>query len=103
MNTDEHPCTEVDDPVVINRMQQFHSTMSALQNVLCQICLERFLSSSTTVPTICNRCRADSELPKLYSVDNNMDPGPLPPELCVSYINVYLAVLYYFAIGTFSN
>ena len=24
-------------------------------------------------------------IPKLYSTQNNMDPGPVPPELTVSY------------------
>ena len=32
----------------------------------------------------------DKQIPKLYSVDNNMDPGPVPAELIVSFAVVYL-------------
>ena len=29
----------------------------------------------------CLQCSRDKKSPKLYSVDNNMDPGDVPPEL----------------------
>ena len=32
----------------------------------------------------------DEHIPKLYSVDNNMDPGPVLTELIVSFAVVYL-------------
>ena len=33
---------------------------------------------------VCIHCRNDTEVPGLYSPANNMDPGRVPPELCVS-------------------
>ena len=69
-------------------MQQFHANMAAIQNVLCNICWECFPSISSDIPGLCNRCRADSDVPKLYSAANNMDPGQVPPELSVSYLDV---------------
>ena len=78
-----------DDPIVVNRMQQFHSTMSALQNVFCETCLECFLSGVTNRSRICSHCLTDSEVPKLYSTENNMNPGPVPPELSVSSAIIY--------------
>ena len=34
--------------------------------------------------TECVRCIQDKRTPKLYSSMNNMDPGPVPPELLVA-------------------
>ncbi len=75
---------EVDDSEVTQRMQQFHTTLTALANVLCDVCLERYPCIKADVTGVCNRCRVDSEVPKLYSVTNNMDPSAVPPELRVS-------------------
>jgi len=74
----------VDDPQKIQRMQQFHRQLTALQNTQCSICLEKFPSITTNEAGVCNRCQADNEVPRLYSAANNMNPGPVPPELCVS-------------------
>ena len=32
---------------------------------------------------LCVRCCRDKHIPKMYSSANNMDPGPLPPQLQV--------------------
>ena len=42
-------------------------------------------------------------LPKLYSAANNMDPGPIPPELTVSlklFSHIYCVESYYTLHGT---
>ena len=72
------------------KMVNFHSHLAALQVSKCITCLENFpgLNVRTVLPdssdTECVRCRRDKHIPKLYSSMNNMDPGPVPPELQVS-------------------
>ena len=77
----------VDDPEIIQILQQFHSNLTTLENVMCNICLEQFPCITTDVSGLCRRCYLDTETPKLFSGGNNMDPGPVPPELYVSYVN----------------
>ena len=38
-------------------------------------------------------CQHDNEVPALYSAVNNMDPGPVPLELCVSSIIYQQAII----------
>ena len=82
------PRTEVpsfDDPVVVRKMTKFHNNrLSSLQARRCTVCIERFPSIYVDTTSICKRCCNDKHVPKLYSADNNMDPGPVPPELTVS-------------------
>lgn len=75
---------------VIERIQGFHTMLSDLQNTLCNICKERFPTIRTNELGVCHRCLADSQVPKLFSVENNMDPGSVPAELCVSCIFVLI-------------
>ena len=77
----------LDQPVVQKKLQKFHADLEAL-NVPqpCATCEESipeitFLGSVTSRE--CKRCANDSWYPKLYSSDNNMDPGPIPLELQV--------------------
>lgn len=74
----------VDDPEIIQKITTFHEHLAALENTLCSVCLECFPSIKTNEAAVCKRCQGDNELPILYSAANNMDPGPIPPELCVS-------------------
>ena len=60
-----------------------------LEAALCVVCLECFPTIKISKAGACNRCGADSRVPKLYSARNNMDPGPLPPELCVSTTTLF--------------
>ena len=75
---------------VRTKMVNFHSRLAALQVSKCITCLEKFpgLNVRTLPPdssdTECVRCSRDKRIPKLYSSMNNMDPGPVPPELQVS-------------------
>ena len=74
----------VDDPEITWRIQEFYRDLTTLENTLCNVCLEQFPSIKANETGVCNRCQGDSEVPRLYSAENNMDPGPVPPELCVS-------------------
>ena len=83
----------VDDPEVVQRMREFHTSLVTLQNSLCNVCLECFPSIKTNDSGVCNRCQADKEVPVLYSGANNMDPGPVPPELSVSIYFIHIVML----------
>ena len=73
------------DPAVIRKMCEFHEGLLNLEFSCCVVCMERFPSGiSGNAMNVCKRCATDKHLPKLYSGDNNMDPGPVPPELAVS-------------------
>ena len=75
---------------VHTKMVNFHSHLAALQVSKYITCLEKFpgLNVRTVSPdssdTECVRCSRDKHIPKLYLSMNNMDPGPVPPELQVS-------------------
>ena len=59
--------------------------------MLCNVCLEEFPSfiTNSTTTEMCHRCNLDTQTPKIFSAENNMNPGPVPPELLVCYINLY--------------
>ena len=73
-----------DDPGVVRKMTEFHNDLLGLQASRCTVCVERFPSICVDTTSICKRCCNDKRVPKLYSADNNMDPGPVPLELTVS-------------------
>ena len=63
----------------------------------CDVCLEKFLSSSVRYiagESVCLRCARDKHIPKLYSAANNMAPGPVPCELqvCDTCIHAYKVI-----------
>ena len=74
---------------------KFHTRIAELQFVRCSVCEENFpglnvesaSSSRSTNTDICAGCQNDKRIPKLCSSDNNMNPGPVPPELQVSILN----------------
>ena len=105
-------------PGVRSKMRTFHSKLAALQASKCITCSERFpgLSVTTVSPntddTECLRCRRDKYIPKLYASANNMNPGPVPPELLVMsnlksacsmyiYIHISWTIIVYPATGIF--
>ena len=47
----------------------------------CYICKERRMQTNTRSGNCCNRCKRDKHEPKLWSNENNMDPGLVPEEL----------------------
>ena len=84
----QYRCGEVpsfDHPSVIHKLTEFHNSLMSLASVKCTVCLENFPTLKVNATGICTRCHDDSYSPKLCSAQNNMDPGPVPPELKVSY------------------
>ena len=79
-------------PGVRSKIKTFHMQLAALQVPKCITCLERFPGltvraiSPISNETECLHCRQDKHIPKLYSSANNMNPGPLPPQLLVCFI-----------------
>ena len=61
----------------------FHEDLNSLNLTVCSTCNELSFAELRHDAN-CARCSRDSSLIKLYSLDNNMDPGPLPPQLQVS-------------------
>ena len=76
----------VDDPEIIGQVQQLHSCLATLESVPCTTCLKQFPSIVVNVTGLCHCCHVDADVPKLFSAENNMDPGAVPSELYVSYI-----------------
>ena len=73
-------------PAVRSKMSKFHFGMAALQVTTCVTCMERFPGMTvrmTSAGTECLRCTRDKHIPKTYSSDNNMHPGPVRQELMV--------------------
>jgi len=68
-------------------MREFYLDLTAL-HTLCDVCLKQFPSIKTNEAGVCYCCQHDTEVPKLYSAANNMNPGSVPPELCVCYFVV---------------
>ena len=66
------------------KMHKFHVNMATLDTPTCSTCSERFpgLHFHST-SNECMHCSRDKHIPKLYSSANNMNPGPIPPQLQV--------------------
>ena len=76
----------VDDLEITQRIGEFHRGLATLENILYNVCLENFPSINIDTTGICIHCRNDTDVPGLYSPANNMDPGRVPPELCVNHM-----------------
>ena len=67
------------------KIAKFHSNLATLHLSSCSICLERSHVKKTllheTEHLVCTRCKRDKQSPKVYSRENNMDPGSVPQEL----------------------
>ena len=77
----------IHQPAVRSKIRKFHSGMAGLQVSTCVTCMEKFPGMTvrmTSAGTECIRCSRDKHCPKIYSSENNMNPGPLPHELLVS-------------------
>jgi hypothetical protein len=56
---------------------------SSMFKKVCSICHEcRLEMKMSPKENICRRCFSEKNQIKLYSSENNMNPGKLPPELC---------------------
>ena len=80
----DHSTLKIDHSDVVQRMQNFHRSLLALQNAFCDLCKERFPTINTNELGICNHCQTDSQQPKLFTLQNNMDPGSVSTELRIS-------------------
>ena len=62
-------------------MSQFQSKQNQWQNKKCVICNELWPTRThlNVNPYICSRCERDRHHPKLFSAENDMDPGSVPP------------------------
>ena len=72
--------------------RKFHANMATLDTPTCFICSERFPGlhfHSKSKECLC--CSRDKTIPKLYSA-NNMNPGPIPPQLQVSNIGTCIYI-----------
>ncbi len=73
----------------------FHESMSSIESPICSICLEHFPGTQMASNcTECRRCFRDKKIPKLFSAENNMSPGPVPAELQVSNFIIYNTVIF---------
>ncbi len=83
------------DKVVKERMDKFHHEMSSIESTICIVCSEKFPGTKmASLSTTCVRCYRDKANPKLYSSENNTNPGAVPNELQVCDINLNF-LLYY--------
>ena len=88
---EQRTCHSLDQKAVHSK--KFHTRIAELQFVKFSVCEENFpglnvesVSSSTSTNTdMCACCQNDRRIPKLCSSDNNMNPGPVPPELQLQY------------------
>ena len=72
-----------DQPAVLRKMEQYHTKLANLEVLVCSSCQELLPGRSLESSNECSRCARDAALPKLYSCDNNMDPGAVPSQLQV--------------------
>ena len=102
LQNDRHRHRELEDtrarlplfeqPSVRERMLTFHEHIASLSHSECTTCHECFCGLRLRRQSSeCICCSKDQHIPKLFSSANNMDPGPIPPQLQVrdSYI-VYI-------------
>jgi len=70
---------------VHTKMINFHFKLASLEFHTCTSSLEHFPNlAMAACSTECSHCNRDTRIPKLYSPANNMDPGPVPPQLKVT-------------------
>ena len=63
--------------------RKLHADMSNLKIFTCSTGRELILGHCLESSSDCMHCARDSSSPKLYSLENNMDSGPVPSQLQV--------------------
>ena len=58
-----------------------HQEMSTIDTPTCSTCMEKFPGMKVNGQSECLHCARDKNVPKLYSLDNNVHPGHIPPQL----------------------
>ena len=67
---------------VQEEMAAFHRFEESLRHYHCVVCKEAWpLSASREALYTCSRCKRDKKPCRLYSAENDMDPGSVPAEL----------------------
>ena len=69
-----------------NEMNRFHSSQRMLQHRQCTVCKETWptkqnLTAKSIQRYVCDRCKRDKKSRKVYSAENDMDPGLVPQQL----------------------
>ena len=59
--------------------------MDSLQSTKCEVCQEQLTYLRVDAHQTCKRYASDKRELKLFSTQNNINPGTIPPELTVSY------------------
>ena len=62
-------------------IRAFELSQNSLAFKYCNICKERRINMAMGTDTICRGCFRDKNTVKMFSVENKMDPGPVPNEL----------------------
>ena len=65
---------------ILNVVKRFEDEQMSYSLSTCKICHERRLDSKLKAG-VCNRCTIDKNSVKMFSNENRMDPGVVPPEL----------------------
>ena len=68
------------------KMKAFHEDLYAIKSPTCTTCMEKFPGLRVNSHSFCLRCSRDKKSPKMFSAENNMHPGEVPPELQVFHI-----------------
>ena len=79
----------VNNSLVQTKMRAFHGHFAPLTSPKCSTCLQNFPGLQLPLWVIqplsaCMHCCRDKHIPNVCSSANNMDLGPLPPQLQVS-------------------
>ena len=81
---------EEEDLSINSQMLNFHETLTSITSSKCETCFECFpnlsVSSQPNGVMECRRCAHDRHIPKLFSKNNNMNPGTVPTQLQVKYL-----------------
>lgn len=84
-NNEPPSVNKVTDDVFIEQMKKFHEDVrkKVFSQKECSVCHEGFIGMKFEYETdsMCRRCKTDKSTPKLFSKDNNSDPGNQPEEL----------------------
>ena len=72
-------CPVFGDNSTKKKVANFHSKLANCTYFECSTCLESFPALKAPHSNECTRCSHDKM--KKFSCSNNMDPGPVPPEL----------------------
>ena len=72
-------CPVYGDNSTKKKVANFHSKLANCTHFECSTCLESFPVLKAPHSNECTRCSRDKM--KKFSCSNNMDPGPVPPEL----------------------